>query len=260
MMERVAMTIDSSWAMSYGPGASKLLAKRNITLAATNSDNYAFYAASKFMEKRWKQYPKYPSAWDPDKTQDENREAQENELGFPANYQYRSYDIAQALLPSNLPNDPVYPVDDYPDWYQPIVKAAPNSPLPDVSEPTDNLLTYNGPTDDDIVYETSNGSPEINDCFRAFGSMRMAPTFEAIQGKKGGTWWAGVSVTFLLRTVNPQELMPPGSTYSLARWQSTTKTTGEMIAPLHLRMSMTIRPLSLRNALWVTLIRSVGVL
>ena len=174
-------------AVSYGPGASKLLAKRNITLAATSSDNYAFYPASKFMEKRWRQYPRYLSAWDPDKTQDENREAEEYEPGFPANYQYRSYDIAQEPLPPNLPNGPVYPFDVYPGWYQPVVKAAPGSPVPDVSEPTDNLLTYNGPADDNIVCETSNGSPVINDCFHAFGSMRMAPAFKAIQGKKGGT-------------------------------------------------------------------------
>jgi hypothetical protein len=189
-------------AVSYSPGAAKLLAKRNITLAATNSDNYAFYAASKFMQKRWKQYPKYPSSWDPDKTEDENREAQKSEPGFPperksAEWQDYIYDIVKEPLPSDLPNDPIYPVNDYPDWYQPVLKAAPGSPVPDITEPTDNTLTYNGPTNDDIVCETSNGSPEINDCFHAFGSLRSAPTFKAIQGKKGGTWWAGVSAQIL---------------------------------------------------------------
>lgn len=48
----------------YKTGRSKLLAQRNVKDASSNNDNFAYYAMAKFMEKRWKQYPKYPTVWD----------------------------------------------------------------------------------------------------------------------------------------------------------------------------------------------------
>lgn len=65
------------------PGAAILLARRKISLAATNNENYAFYAASKSMQKKWGTYPRYPSAWDPEKTFEENTEAHKNEPWVP---------------------------------------------------------------------------------------------------------------------------------------------------------------------------------
>jgi len=187
---------------SYRPGAAKLLAKRNITLAATNNDNYAYYAASKFMQKRWKTYPKYPSAWDPNKSRAENFAAQQNEPGYPNSLKLNSVDDEgwdDAVDPSddnppdNVPNDPLYSSDSYPDWYQPVLSGTSGN-VPDVTEPSGNTMTYNGPTPDAVVCETSDGSPEMNDCFHAFGSLKEFPTLaviQLVQGKKGGTWWAG---------------------------------------------------------------------
>jgi hypothetical protein len=195
-------------AQSYRPGAAKLLAKRNITLASTNNDNYAYYAAAKFMQKRWKQYSKYPSAWDPKTTFAENYKAQMNEPGFPPDLKnaavpddYDGNEVKESE-PANVPDDPVYPAEAYPEWYQPIVKAASGDPVPDVNEPS-GQLTYNGPTNDGIVCETSDGSPEINDCYYAFGALKLSGTLEAFHGKKGGTWWAGVSVTSPSTSFNP---------------------------------------------------------
>lgn len=183
-------------AQSYRPGAAKLLAKRNITLASTNNDNYAYYAAAKFMQKRWKQYPKYQSAWDPKKTFAENYKAQMNEPGFLPDLKnaavpddYDGNEVKESE-PGNVPDDPIYPAEAYPEWYQPIVKAASGDPVPDVTEPS-GQPTYNGPTNDGIMCETSDGSPEINDCYYAFRALKMSGTLEALHGKKGGTWWAG---------------------------------------------------------------------
>ncbi|KAF2814813.1 uncharacterized protein BDZ99DRAFT_185146 [Mytilinidion resinicola] len=185
----------------YGPGFAKLLAKvpfdknKNF-LAATNSDNFAFYAASKFMQKRWKQYPKYPSAWDPNKDLGQNWEAQKSEPGFPPERKNAAvpdafdYNVDQKSPPADLKNGVYIPMESYPEWYQPVIKAARGDPVPDVTEPT-GAPTYNGPANDDIVCETSDGSPEITDCYHAFGTLKMSGSMGVLHGKKDGTWWAG---------------------------------------------------------------------
>ena len=188
----------------YGPGYSKLIAKLPFDkdkafLAATNSDNYAFYAAAKFMEKRWKKYPKYPSAWDPNKKINENRLAQRDEPGFPPDKKNVDIvelmdDVEQGGKLNDLTNRPLFPVESYPEWYQPVIKAKPGDPVPDVKQP-EGLPTYNGPGNDDIVCETSDGSPKITDCFHAFGGLKMRGGMGVLHGKKDGTWWAGVSHT-----------------------------------------------------------------
>lgn len=193
---------------TYRPGAAKLLARRNVSLAATNNDNYAFYAASKFMQKRWGTYPKYPSAWDPTKTFEENTEAQKNEPGFPARLKATRDDDVELWDDTEGPNDgtdngstdePLYDVKLYPDWFKPVLTNGTTGNVPDVQEPTGNNLVYNGPPPGDVVCETSDGSPRMNDCFHAFGTLKSHPDLKISklsEGKKGETYWAGVSVIF----------------------------------------------------------------
>jgi hypothetical protein len=192
---------------TYRAGTARLLAKRNITLAATTNDNYAFYAATKFMEKTFGVYPKYPAAWDPAKTRVENEKAQEDEPGFPDRLKTSSTGSDDGDLwedtsdpdanppSSGVPNDPIYPASSWPEWYQLVLSGTAGN-ISDVTEPSGNSLTYNGPSADAVVCETSGGSPAIDDCFHAFGLLKESPSDMVAQltnGTKGATWGAGVS-------------------------------------------------------------------
>lgn len=229
----------------YRPGAAKYLARSNVTLAATNNDNYAFYAVSKFMQKRWKQYPKYPSAWDPSLTWDQNYANAEKEPGFPDEWKKSSgkevfeFDEPKELqtaAPPDVKNYPVFKDDQYPDWYKPVFNAK-SGQLPDAKEPTDNSLTYNGPKDGkDIVCEVSDGSPVFNDCVHAFGSLNMVPSLGVLHGKKGGTWWAGVSIHPRYCTLMEVHANATRSTSILALCPSTIRTTGPTSARCRSKM------------------------
>lgn len=185
---------------SYKSGRTKLLAQRNAEQAAWNNDNYAYYAMVKFMEKKWKKYPKYPAMWDPTKSRKENEDREKKEPGATSVINdFEKSDVYDQGRNGPAIRDPVYPASAYPDWYQPLMKGSFNDRTPDLRQPTGNKLTYNGPNINDVVCETSNGSPEIEDCVHAFGSLKSFPTLGALHGKKGGTWWAGVSVLSRLR-------------------------------------------------------------
>ena len=178
---------------TYKTGRSKLLAQRNVQQASSNNDNYAYYAMAKFMEKRWKQYPKYPIAWDPTRSRAENEDRDSKQPGAPTSLDALDEEPDQDLGTPN--NDPIYPSNDYPDWYQPIIKAAFNDPTPDLTQPSQSGISYNGPDiRTGITCETSDASPDIQDCIYAIGSLRVAPTLAPLQGKNNSTWWAGVSL------------------------------------------------------------------
>ena len=54
---------------------------------------------------------------------------------------------------------------------------------------TDTIST----SSDDVKCETSDGSPIVADCTHAFATLLQFPGMGVLHGKKGGTWWAGVS-------------------------------------------------------------------
>lgn len=180
---------------SYKTGRAKLLAHRDVQQAAWNNDNYAYYSMVKFMEKRWKKYPKYPSRWDPTKSREENEKREETQPGAPPKINsLEGEDLIGGDSDAPAVTDPLYPEKDYPYWYKPLVTAPFDDPSPDVSQPRSNNLTYKGPNLKDVVCETSDGSPEIEHCGYAFGSLKSHPNLGSLQGgKKGETWWAGVS-------------------------------------------------------------------
>ncbi|KAL8885017.1 MAG: hypothetical protein Q9205_005625 [Flavoplaca limonia] len=176
--------------LSYKTGRVKLLAQRDVAVASKNNDNYAYYSMAKFMEKRWKQYPKFPTAWDPDKSRTENEDRDKKQPGAPT--------ILEALeggsqnQAGGSTDDPVYPAEQYPEWYKPLVTAKFEDETPEVTQPSESGIGYNGPDiKEGVVCETTDGSPDIEDCIHAFGSLRIAPQLGALHGKKGGTWWAG---------------------------------------------------------------------
>ncbi|KAL9100750.1 MAG: hypothetical protein Q9163_003917 [Psora crenata] len=41
-----------------------------------------------------------------------------------------------------------------------------------------------------VTCETSDASPDIQDCIRAFETLKVAPALRPLQGYKDGTWWA----------------------------------------------------------------------
>lgn len=114
---------------TYKAGRAKLLAQRDVQTAAWNNDNYAYYAMTKCMEKRYKKYPKYPAAWDPSKTREENENKEKKEPGAPAVINDLEGDDDKTTDGPEV-GGPVYPASNYPDWYQPMVKAAFNDPNP----------------------------------------------------------------------------------------------------------------------------------
>ena len=182
---------------TYKTGRAKLLAQREVESAAWNNDNYAYYSMVKFMEKRWKKYPKYPARWDPTKSRAENEKKEKSQPGAPPNVDVLDDEGANYNEAVNGPEvkNTVYPSSAYPQWYQPLMKASFDDPTPDVSQPTDSKLNYHGPDIKDVTCETSDKSPLIEDCVHAFGSLKVAPDLGALHGKKDGTWWAGVSTT-----------------------------------------------------------------
>ncbi|KAJ4361084.1 uncharacterized protein N0V89_001653 [Didymosphaeria variabile] len=68
---------------AYGSGMAKLLARIDPLAASVNNDNYVSFTASRYLEKRYGQYPKFPSAWDSNKTVEENVRYAFQEPGFP---------------------------------------------------------------------------------------------------------------------------------------------------------------------------------
>ncbi|KAL9598124.1 MAG: hypothetical protein Q9219_004680 [cf. Caloplaca sp. 3 TL-2023] len=177
--------------LSYKTGRAKLLAQRNVEDASKNNDNYVYYSMAKFMEKRWKQYPKYPTAWDPDKSRTDNENRDKKQPGAPSVLEaLEGGSQNQAKEPTD---DPVYSADQYPEWYKPLVTRNFEDKTPDVTQPSERGISYNGPEniEEGVVCETSDGSPDIQDCIHAFGSLRVSPQLGPLNGKKGGTWWAG---------------------------------------------------------------------
>lgn len=49
------------------------------------------------------------------------------------------------------------------------------------------------PVPENIVCDPSDGSPLIDDCVHAFGTLYMQSSSGLLPGSRGGTWWAGVS-------------------------------------------------------------------
>ena len=183
--------------LAYKTGRSKLLANRNIKEASRNTDNLVYYAMARFMEKRWKKYPKYPSRWDPAKTAKENQERERNEPGFPPDIQLLFE--GGSLLDSQTPvDDPVYPASYYPDWYQPLIEVDFEDPTPDVTQPSQSKSKFNGPNmKTNVRCDTTKNAPNLEYCGYVIGSLKKKPRANVPIKEKGETWTAGVSISFI---------------------------------------------------------------
>ncbi|KAL9115648.1 MAG: hypothetical protein Q9227_000016 [Pyrenula ochraceoflavens] len=130
---------DKERTKAYRPGATKLLAKQNVQVAANNNDNYVFYSLAWFMLRRYGKYPQYPTAWDPSKTVAENLAAQAKQPGNPP--PLKDPDTTDDDINEDDPADLVpvtdllYDPSEYPDWYKPIVTANQPTSLPAVTPP-----------------------------------------------------------------------------------------------------------------------------
>lgn len=182
---------------TYKAGASKLLARRDPGLAKRNNDNYVYFAASRWMQKNLGAYPAYPTSWDHNLTPDQNRALEELEPGYPQDAQtLESDDWREDLESEDEDEDAVSvepsPASVYPEWYQPVIRAVGSTTLPEIEVPKETQIALSEPDFNDVVCESSDGSPFIDDCIHAFGVMNLFPDSPVLQGHKGGTEWVGV--------------------------------------------------------------------
>ena len=181
---------------TYLAGPAKLLASFNIEAASRNNDNYVWYCAAKFMEKQWKAYPTYPRRWDATKSVEENQKRQDVEPGARVaphvfiKVKSQNPEISAAV---SVGASPLYPASDYPEWYQPMIKASFDDKTPQIQQPTANVPNYHGPSLKDVVCQTTDNSPLVEDCALAFGMLKPSPNVAPPRGGKGGSWFAGVS-------------------------------------------------------------------
>lgn len=190
---------------TYKSGRAKLLAKRSVEQAIRTNDNYAYFATALWMKNRFGTYPQYPRAWDPSKSRKDNEAAEGNEPGAPTSVQ--SWELEDAGKPAeaeveSLPavSEDVYAASAYPDWYQPALSDKDVS-VPDLPDLTWALPSANG------TCQTTSGSPKIDDCIHAFGSLYQFPDQSVLHGEKGGTWWAGVSHFPLIHSTDLTETL-----------------------------------------------------
>lgn len=188
---------------SYGAGMVKLLTRKSVKYSPNTNDNYVYFATARFMEKNFHLYPQYPRAWDNTKTVAQNRANEKKEPGAPpnpANEQVEGPDDDGDGTPTAT-GDPL-PPSAYPAWYRPAL-TAPGPTLPKFAVPKAPELTSYAPNLDDVKCETTAKSPNIDDCVHAFGALNSFPNQGALHGKKGKTWWAGVSISLAPRSLIP---------------------------------------------------------
>ena len=183
------------WNKTYQAGASKLLASGNPGLAFRTNDNYVYFVVSRWMQKNFGTYPAYPTAWDPNLTPDENKAIEKLQPGAPPDAQaWESDDWRQELGDDDedaISVEPL-PASVYPEWYQPVISAMGSTTLPEIEVPEENQVPFSEPDFNDVVCESSDGSPSIDDCIHAFGVVNLFPDSPVLQGHKGGTEWVGV--------------------------------------------------------------------
>lgn len=59
----------------------------------------------------------------------------------------------------------------------------------------------------DVACEVSNDIPSMDDCTHAFESLLQFPGQQILHGKKGGSWWAGVSFPWAMAPHHPPSLL-----------------------------------------------------
>lgn len=151
---------------SYKAGRAKMLARMDPGLAATNADNYVYFAVTRFMKDTWghkTRYPeevgRYPTAWDPQKTIGENIRLENLQ---PGNREESwggddEVDEDEDLLPDvsvrdPLPSDyPLVPISLYPSWYQPMLTAT-GTTVPPIAQPTPVVIPAAIQPDPGAVY------------------------------------------------------------------------------------------------------------
>ncbi|KAI0096948.1 hypothetical protein GGR51DRAFT_578522 [Nemania sp. FL0031] len=190
---------------TYKAGRTKLLARRNISAAVKTNDNFAYFVMSRWMEKQTGTYPQYPIAWDPSKSRKDNEDRENTQPGAPLNA--LTWDIEDSATDESINaspvSDPLYGVEEYPDWYKPLFDALSSGT---VDSPVSQPAPANDPAPldanpDTIVCESTNGSPLFEDCVHAFG-VNDFRNLSVYHGKKDeGHWEAVGNPIIILRNI-----------------------------------------------------------
>lgn len=177
---------------TYGPGQSKLLAKRSTKAAAYNNNNYVWFAVCRQMEKLFGEYPLYPSSWDINKSIGQNQEKEDKEPGSRPWPQ-----ITEAPTEEDeVISDALYPDSDYPSWYLSLMKGKSRRSALNLFEPFHEPSNFSTPQIDNVVCETNRYSGLASDCVNAFEKLYANPEAPVKKGKQGHWNWEGVSFKF----------------------------------------------------------------
>ena len=177
---------------TYTAGPSKLLGQRNDSAAASNNDNYVYFAISRFMQKKFGTYPPYPRAWRADKTPKENFDKEKREPGYASiDTSNLSEDITDE---SPIVSEDPAPASAYPEWYQPVIEHSEDATEPPLTVPPEEQIPL---ADPDANFVSCNATikpqPNFDDCVHAFGALNNFPNNPAHHDKDGEVWYAGVS-------------------------------------------------------------------
>jgi hypothetical protein len=186
---------DGEKVQTYKAGRTKLLARMKPEQAAYTNDNYAYFAMSRFMEKNFKEYPAYPTAWDRTKSRKENEAIEAGQPGAPSEVQpWEIEDDDSAAIGDIIDASPLIAASEYPSWYRPIADAGATTSLPNISPPAETAAPMYAPDIDSIVCQTSDNSPFIPDCTYAFGTFNDIPDKAILHKNKTDVWWTSVSL------------------------------------------------------------------
>lgn len=155
---------------AYKPGRSKLLASMDVRAAAYNNDNYAYYALARWVESKYGNYPWFPTRWDKNKSEQENKDKDAGEPGAPE--EVTLDDFMGGEVPADGPpsSGQPYPADYYPQYFQPVVEYTRDGPFPSIGQPPTDVLSPFYPNETDIQCSKAK-TPAVVDCELAFSAL-----------------------------------------------------------------------------------------
>ncbi|KAF2728714.1 hypothetical protein EJ04DRAFT_528414 [Polyplosphaeria fusca] len=190
--------------LTYKAGRSKLLAAKDVSLAARTNDNYVYFAMSLWMQRNFGTYPPYPKMWDNRKSRKENEDKEKEEPGAPT-AMLEALDVEdeeeaeEGSPPASTDNQP-YATEEWPEWFRPVLDNLGEIESPQLSVPAWEPPVLQVAPNSENGHCDADSEVNINDCYDALGqlqdSMTMTPPLSGGEG-----WdWPGVSGNCVIQT------------------------------------------------------------